>query len=419
MTRKLIRILAILFTVIACAILLPRLYRMTAKSGSSHRNVVYSEILRDFIITEYKMKSKAKLDKSPAENRDTHGGTYTSDQVDSLTVLNNAARMAFNGTFPDSLCGVAITPELVAEHDYKVYYGDRGGEHYGIYEIKDKMLFKSKKHESQELFRFTDSGIEFIDTRTNTVNKERSDLFTGAMTEQGFTFPGEYLWISADRVESEQLGYFINDAKGKLFRMAMNEGKPEIEIIPMPDGASVSNMKFTDNPEFLAMVITTDGATYAMNRDYSYIRMPLPSAKRRGVAMYANLFYRTFEYQSENHDQYYVTDTQYNLVDSLVLPRDNSKVERVRDIEQILFPFVVRANSRVGFQVSCSSPLLFLWVNLICLAIFIVMRRRAGERLCDSFVIADMIMVAIFGIFGLLAQLLIPRIKHSKTDKKC
>ncbi len=55
MLTKIIRIIAVLFAVIAAATVLPQLYYTTfpPEGRSSHKNICYSEILGDFIISEY------------------------------------------------------------------------------------------------------------------------------------------------------------------------------------------------------------------------------------------------------------------------------------------------------------------------------------------------------------------------------
>ena len=57
MLNKSIRIIAILLTALATCIIVPRFFRMLFSTHSNYKDVVYSEVLNDFIISEYEYKN--------------------------------------------------------------------------------------------------------------------------------------------------------------------------------------------------------------------------------------------------------------------------------------------------------------------------------------------------------------------------
>ena len=132
-------------------------------------------------------------------------------------------------TLPETVCGVAVTPECVSAHDYAVYFGDGGGRDYGLFDLKDKLSYVSNDYRTQDLFRFGRGGIEFLDAPSNRVDTAKTTAFRRALAGAGFVSPASGAWAPADRTDAETLGYFMTDSRGGLFRMGMCGGAPEVE----------------------------------------------------------------------------------------------------------------------------------------------------------------------------------------------
>ena len=135
MYRNIIRAIAVLFAAFAAAMALPGFYRMIPASWhGDYKKIVYSEVLGDFIISK-SIYSDDPSDRSGIryEIRDSKGNAYTPEQVDTLAVLENASQLIYEGRLPETVCGVAVTPECVSAHDYAVYFGDGGGRDYGLF----------------------------------------------------------------------------------------------------------------------------------------------------------------------------------------------------------------------------------------------------------------------------------------------
>ena len=167
MYRNIIRVVAVLFAAFAAAMALPGFYRMVPASWhGDYKKIVYSEVLGDFIISK-SIYSDDPSDRSGIryEIRDSKGNAYTPEQVDTLAVLENASQLIYEGRLPETVCGVAVTPERVSAHDYTVYFGDGGGRDYGLFDLKDKLSYVSTDYRTQDLFRFGRGGIEFLAAR--------------------------------------------------------------------------------------------------------------------------------------------------------------------------------------------------------------------------------------------------------------
>ena len=93
MTHKILHIIAVLFTALAAALILPRFCKNN-RSYFSHQKSkeVYSEILQDFILSHYEYTRENGQIKAFTAYRDTRGNAIDYKALDSLCPLNNAAQ---------------------------------------------------------------------------------------------------------------------------------------------------------------------------------------------------------------------------------------------------------------------------------------------------------------------------------------
>ena len=301
MTHKILHIIAVLFTALAAALILPRFCKNN-RSYFSHlySEAVYSEILQDFILSHYEYTRENGQIKAFTAYRDTRGNAIDYKALDSLCPLNNAAQLAFENRFPDTICGQEVTPreaeEAVFRHRISAPSLD-----YGLYDLIDRYSYRSQKFNTQDLMRFTQEGIEFILPESNRIDTVKSGLFNRALAQNDFVPPMTRIWSPANRTDLEQQGFFLNDSKGNLFRLSMSEGAPVVEPLNRPDDKEILLMSFCDEEDFLAIAVTTDGDSYLLPRDRSgYSRLPLPSFLGKSVSLSGNLFYYFFTLESDD-----------------------------------------------------------------------------------------------------------------------
>ena len=290
MTHKILHIIAALFTAVAAALVLPHFCK-GGRSSFSHlyTDAIYSEILQDFIFSRYESVYEEGRMVSYTVYRDSQGNRIDRSAVDSLSPLNNATQLAFENRFPDTICGVAVTArqaeEAVFRHRISMPALD-----YGLYDLVDSHSYLSQKFNTQDLLRFTATGLEFLLPESNSIDTAKTRIFDRALAESGFEAPMTRIWSPSNRTDIEQLGFFLNDRNGRLFRLSMTEGAPVVEPLARPDDKEVLLMSFGDEEDFLAIVVTTDGSSYLMPRDsVSYQRLPLPSFTGKSVSLSGNL----------------------------------------------------------------------------------------------------------------------------------
>lgn len=419
MIRNFIRLIAVLFAAFAAMVVLPALYgRIPSRGYFTYTKVLYSESLGDFLVARPDYSSRDRRhDESRWTIRDSKGNDYTPEALDTLALLENASQLIYEERLPSTICGVPVTPEQVAAAEYSMYFGDRGDRDYGLMDLRDGLNYRSRDYQTQDLFRFGREGIEFVDAPENRVDSQKSLRFREALDRAGFVSPYTWAWTPVDLTDAETLGYFLTDSRGALFRMGMCGGEPEVEPIALPEGCRLRNLSFCDRPEFLALALSDDGTIYRMDRDYTFHRLPLPSARHLRVAMHSNLLFRKFVYERHDRTDYYVTDLDFRLLDSCSVARPVRPDAWTSRIRRVLFPLTVSLTPWQGLRFGTPEGWGWLLLNVVwCVALGVLLRRR-GESLRKPFVAVDLVITLLLGIYGLLGVLAIPGLGAERNLK--
>lgn len=412
MLNKIIRIIAILLTAVAACVVLPMIFNMFFSPHSEHHDVTYSELLNDFIRSDYEYRHENGKLSMTSVYIDSKGNRYTSAQADSLCPLDNASQLAYEDNFPDSICGKAVTAKDAGDAKFQMNVsGRRPGLFYGISELKDRKSAVSSKYETTDLFRINKHGIEFIDAASNSVNVQKSAAFNSALKNLGFEAPAAIWWSPSDRTEFEKTGYFVIDNKGELFNLAMENHEPAVSRVALPDGKKISTVNFSNRPEFLAIVVAEDGTSYVLDHDRRYSRLPVPSLKGTSATLQANLMFLTFIVYGDEETSYNVMDWDYRPVKSTSV-KVKKEISLREEIASYVFPVMIYQNATRGIRIIWSNPLHFIWFNLVLVALTYFIRRRNGYPVKDIFSIIDLVIVLLFGIFGMAGVFAIPQRKQ-------
>ncbi|MCC8173801.1 MAG: DUF4857 domain-containing protein [Odoribacter sp.] len=416
--RIIVRNIIILFVVLAAAVLLPHIYRMMFRSSNYMQQISYSELLNDFVISEYEFKNIGKRQTMELVYHDTKGNYYTSKQADSLMPLDRVSQLVYSKTFPDTICGIAVSPKMVNDAAFRLYPRGSLNAGYGLYELKDQKLLLSKKWEATDLFRIKEKGIEFITSKTNTIDVEKSKIFNDELTAKGFIPPATNIWTPTSSSQMEQLGYIISDNNHTLFRLSMNEGKPDIQRLALPGNEQVRMINFMDKGNFLALITTEKGHAYLMFEDFSYQKLDLPDVREKPMVVNGNLLFRTFSIASSDSTALYVFDTNYNLINNYAVERpvDENLMKYIR-VRECIFPLLVRQTPQSGIVFTFSPLKYFIWFNLILVLLAFFIKRKLGYHIKDIQTIGDLLLVLLFGIYGMIGIFLIPQPCKSKNAK--
>lgn len=315
------RISKIVFWAIAAVLILwqlPWLYNFFMYKPAKTPFTMYSSVAGEFAVIDVN-------DKKELCYYDMAGKSYTEEQFDSILPLFYYRQLVTDGRFPDTVCGVAVTPREVQLTNFHVRYSptDINKPVIGLYPLLESMSGRVELEMPDDVFRINEKGIEFIDMESNTVNEEKSRKFTEMMLRKGFKFPAKRLSGNpTDRKEYDE-GYVILDAGNKLFHLKMTKGRPYCRAIVLPEGMCAKHIFITEFSarNMLAFICDSQGGFWVVKRpSYEVVKTGIPyfNPEKESMLIMGNMLDWTVGISNKTSDTYYALDAgSYALIDSL------------------------------------------------------------------------------------------------------
>lgn len=294
--------------------------------------IIYSTIVDDFVMLRSDPKTKDLI------REDRFGNSFTEEQFDSILPSFYLRQLVTDERFPDSIKGVAVTPKLLQTESFTFRNTPAmiNRTAVGLYPLLESMSGRVDLAMPDDAFRITGSGIEFIDMESNSVNREKSNLFTEAMLRKGFRFPAtEISGNPTDRKDYDE-GYVLLDADGRLFHLKQTRGRPYCRAIELPDSIEARHLFITEfrNRRSLALMTDARNRLYVIDRpDYKARLTAIPhfDPEREAISIIGNMFDWTVCISDDRAERYYALDTDgYSLLDSLVLETGSRTIPGLR-----------------------------------------------------------------------------------------
>ena len=130
-----------------------------------------------------------------------------------------------------------------------------------------------------------------------------------------------------------------------------------------------------------------------------------------------NLFYRIFTLPGKNQQTTCVFDRDFRLLDSCSLYYPPQPLSTAGVIRDLLLPLRIGQTAWDGFYADWSPVKRFVWFNLILTAVALYYKRRNGYRLSDAFTVTDLLLVALFGIYGFIGIFAFPPKRPERNTK--
>ncbi len=391
-----------LVAILILAITLPMLYWMSFEKPIKKPFVLYSCVDDDFFILRTG---------TPTTFEDNKGNKYTRDQYEQKLPMWNFQQLMVSGKMPDTIKGKAIDMHEIGRNRSFVRIKP---EDLNCPKTKLLPLFESQSGRASlelpnDYFRIT-HRIEFIDAETNKIQEAKSQLFTTALENYGFTFPAVKIEGMPTTRKSCDEGYLVVDAADQLFHLKMIKGKPYVKNIKLPEGLNFKHITCVDfkDRKYYAYLISVSNEIYILTQDdYKLIKFPVSgyNAENCELKIYGDLFNYNVTIDAEGHSDVIILDKEYKKVDGyheswpLLSERQEGK------IFGYLFPLELSMedpNSKyIDFYWKGSGGMGWIILNLFLLAIHAVILRRRGAKLQKHAV--DLALVAITGIYGFLA----------------
>ena len=294
----------------------PWLFNTFVSDVESAPFAMYSCVDEDFIYMDYD-EERGVL------RYDRKGNNFTLEETDSLLPMFFARQLIADGRFPDTIKGVAVTPETVREASFmfSAKAADCNTPHVGLYPLLESMPRRVSLEMPDDVMRFTDSGVEFVVMEENAVDVEKSRRFTEAMAVKGMQFPVKVACGNATTEKDYDDGYLLIDAANNLFNLKMMKGRPYVRHIELPDGVKPVRAWLTEFPDrkFLGFMADADNNLWLIMHEGSVpYRTGVTdyNCLEDNLAIYGNLFDWTVVVGKPGAQIYYAIDANdYSCID--------------------------------------------------------------------------------------------------------
>lgn len=297
---------------------LPWCYNFLTAKAEHTPFTLYSTITGDF----------ALLNTDPDKGlirQDRNGNTFTEEQFDSILPAFYVRQLVTDERFPDSIAGVAVTPRLIQTENFSFRLSPStiAAPQIGLYPLLESMSGRVDLKMPEDVFRITDSGIEFIVMKQNAVDEQKSLRFTEAMKRKGFRFPATDISGNPTARKEYDEGYVILDADRKLFHLKQVKGRPYCRAIELPEGMTPEKVIITEftGRHSLAFIVDTEHKFWVVRKpSYEIVRTGIPSydPKSESIMIIGNMFDWTVNIADRDTDRYYAIDaSDFSLLDTI------------------------------------------------------------------------------------------------------
>ncbi|MDR0414757.1 MAG: DUF4857 domain-containing protein [Prevotellaceae bacterium] len=402
-SRNLISYLIIFVSTLAFLWGIPALVRLATYSGQSYPFVYFSSVVKQFCFREGSGKDVRRYDAT--------GRQYSESEFDAALPMFNYRQLAVNGDMPDSINGRAVTVHDIRRSSIIFRYAktDVSSPHTGLYVLLESMSGRVDLVSPGDAFRLG-STIEFIDIKTNAVNKTKSELYAKELDRRGFTFPAQWAAGDFNTRKPYDEGYFVLDARGQLFHMKQVSGKPFIRNTGAGDSVRVAHFSMLPvaDRRFYGFVFDAQGCMYMLESpSYRLTKLGLPPVDmhRSEALIMGNMFYWTVAVTSPEGRKYYALDNEtLRQVDEYAIARKANLWDK---LSAWIFPVYVTFSDATKYvqpklNFTTLAALTFNLLLALAYAAAVRKRKKAVAVACSSaYILAT-------GIAGLAAMALLP-----------
>lgn len=330
--------------------ILPWLFQLLMPVEKGESFVYYSPLLDDFIL------------RKDGAFKDTQGNTYTQAQTDSLLPFFFYRQLLSEGRMPQCVCGKCMDSKVLRREQFtfKTSPAQLNKPRVPLYEMLDSRSGRVDLQLPEDVFRLTDTGIEFITANTNRVDEEKSAMFTSVMKAHGFVFPARLVWGNPSVRKAYDNGFLMTDAHDRLYNVRMAKNAPVVRNIALPDSVRPINVFVTefDNQRNLGFVMDDQHRLYVVDaRSLRLHRVGIPQydPQQMQILIMGNMHDWTVRLYTATDTRYYAIDAQdYSLLKEHIVP--DPAPTGWRKAERYLFPVRVTLTS-------WQSPTIFPRVN--------------------------------------------------------
>ncbi len=402
------RYILVLIGVMVAAIVLPDQFWTVFREGHRTPNVMYSQVIDDFIIVKSGEEGTMRVDPD--------GNVYTADEVEQLLPLLFFRQLSADGNMPESIRGVPTDHAIISRHRGTYTFMPRN-----INTPKPVLLPLLESQSGrvnlslpEDVFRLKNS-IEFVVAETNAVDKEKSKLFNDALAAAGFQFPARLIAGIPTVMKSRDEGYFIKDSSGNLAHLKMIRGEPYVRHISVPEHINIVHMECVDmrTEELYAYLYTDNNEVYMLLEGAYYLQqLPVDGFDRQTdrLRVRHDMFGKTISVIGDHYLKAIRIDDAYQVVGTYETSWEPRRHRSDYRLFSWFFPFELSMetpDSRfIGFYFSFAHGFGWLIIHLFLVGVSVYLLKRKNSCLRKHGI--DLLLVLLTGIFGFTATRVFP-----------
>ena len=409
MRKKYTYYIILIFITLIGMWVIPSFVKKATDTPENYPFVYYSSILKELGIVDYKDK------KMPLS--DLNGNKYTTAQFDSLMPLLNFRQLMSDGRLPDSIGGIEVTPPLLRAKSVVFRYAPRERQtpDKGLYILFESMPKRVGLEMPDDVFRMKNE-MEFIDAKTNAINKGKNDLFAKALEKAGYSFPAQWLIGNPNPRKPYDEGYFSLDAKGVFYHIKMVNNRPFVRDTRIGENIDVRwfSMYEAADKRFYGFLFDKEGSLYIVESDegkYTPLKLDIDpvNTEEDQITIMGNMLYWTISVTKPQNRKYYGLETgTLKKVAEYSVDKQENKWNKV---SKLLFPYYLtfqNENSDFLYPRIQYTGIYGFGINILLAVVagLFISRNDRKKR------IFNVLYVLLTGIAGIIALLLI-----SKTNE--
>lgn len=386
----------------ALAWILPWLYSFATPNTQSAPFTLLSEVNDQFLSnTPFGDKGLTMIDED--------GKTYAKNEIDSMLPTLYFRQLIADSRMPDSLKGLPMTPKDIQMGNFmfRTSPSDLNNRPVGLYSLMESMSGRVDLEMPSDVFRITGRGIEFIDMATNTVDKEKSHLFTEAMVKKGFAFPAVEINGNPTTRKEYDNGYLLIDSQGRVFRLMMVKGRPFVRDTGIDPALGMRHAFVTEfrSKRYFGLLTGANHDLYALDKDYNLTKLPVGhfDPETESLMIIANMFNWTIRIDGDNEVRWYgIHSDDHSLIRDRRMEFAPGTAQK---IAEYIFPFSLSFTSyddKYAYPRIEDISYKALILNVVLAAALAWIRRRKNKSL-----IIPALVTVVTGIYGFIAYLLL------------
>lgn len=309
-----------------CLWQVPYFYNFMTAEQESVPFTLYSSLAKDFVSRGI-VEGKTLFWRSDGE-------PVGRDEYDSLLPEYFARQLASDDRLPDSILSKPVNLKYLTDENisFKIKPEYVYGPKIPLYQLLESEPGRVDFEPSPDVFRITDKRIEFINKRSNQINKEKTAKFTIAFKTADFEFPALNIAGNPSVKKKYDNGYLISDSKGRLYNFKMVKGRPYIRRIDLPLGVTPEHCFVTEfsGRHHLGMFFDRKDCLYVITSDdYRILKVGIPPVDLHDseVFIMGSVFTWTIRVKNEDSTCWYAVDSRsYKLLKKHIEKNENKAV---------------------------------------------------------------------------------------------